>query len=215
MTIYCNGIFFYVYSTNRITKNDRLKNMKKALLSMVAVAIASSAMMTATTANAAIEIEPRAYVGVDYKYFGQIGEEVNKAFDAPADAKISDSYANALGLTAGVQLNDFVGVEASYARTVKNFSAIDGVSLNAETLSVGVTGQYPIADQFYAKALIGSTWGRLNAKADDAKVYDTTDATFLGKVGVGYQVSDKTVVELTYNRELDTDGLGLQYKVLF
>ena len=218
--------------------------MKKILLGAL---IASTALMATSAATAAVTIDPadfKPYVGLDYKYlsgFDSVG------YDDQEGAEPLDGYTNVLGATFGVQLNDYVGVEASYGKGVDK---IDGKSFtvasdpSAETawtetttigktkfehLSVGLTGQYPIAEQVYVKALVGAAWQRFETSGGSTtytegdftgtssieKNHSNNDAVFLGKVGLGYQASKNSVFEINYTHEGKLDGLGLQYKYVF
>lgn len=226
--------------------------MKKILLGAL---IASTALMATSAATAAVTIDPadfKPYVGLDYSYLS--GFDKVAMDDASNDTKYLDGHVNVLGVSFGVQLNDYIGVEASYGKGV---SDIDGkkVTLNSDThedvdgalvtetdstqlgktkfehITVGLTGQYPIADQVYVKGLVGAAWQRFeassvtesyefNGEVLDQETYaeknfSNNDAVFLAKVGLGYQASKNSVFEINYTREGKLDGLGLQYKYVF
>lgn len=219
--------------------------MKKILLGAL---IASTTLMAAGTASADLVISPsefKPYVGLDYKYlsgFDSVG------YDDQEGVEPLDGYVNVLGATFGVQLNDYVGIEASYG---KGIDKIDGKSFTFtsdpsdeiawtetqtvgktkfEHISIGLTGQYPIAEQVYVKALVGAAWQRFETSGAsatytqgdftetssiDQKIHSNNEAVFLGKVGLGYQASKNSVFEINYTAEGDLDGLGLQYKYVF
>ncbi len=220
--------------------------MKKILLGAL---IASTALMATSAATAAVTIDPadfKPYVGLDYSYLS--GFDKVAMDDAGDDTKYLDGHVNVLGVSFGVQLNDYIGVEASYGKGVSDIDGkkvteeVDG-ALATETYSsqlgktkfehitVGLTGQYPIADQVYVKGLVGAAWQRfeassvtesyeLNGEVLDQETYaeknfSNNDAVFLAKVGLGYQASKNSVFEINYTREDKLDGLGLQYKYVF
>lgn len=218
--------------------------MKKVLLGAL---IASTTLMAAGTASADFTIsadEFKPYVGLDYKYLS--GFE-GVGFDDHEGVRVLDGEVNVLGVTFGVQLNDYVGVEASYGKSIdkidgKKFTTSQDLSeisysetvqlgkTKFEHLTVGLVGQYPIAEQVYAKGLIGAAWQRfesssVNYSYTDGYVSETetygehtyanNDAAFLAKVGLGYQASANSLFEINYTREGDLDGIGLQYKYVF
>lgn len=224
--------------------------MKKILLGAL---IASTALMATSAATAAVSIDSdnfKPYIGLDYNFLSGF-EKV--AMDDADGIKALDGHVNVLGVSFGVQLNDYMGIEASYGKGV---SDIDGKTLSFsyapeatyaaaptdgftqqlgetkfEHLTVGLTGQYPIADQVYVKGLVGAAWQRfeasglteteyLNGEAVDqyqyeGKEFSNNDAVFLAKVGLGYQASENSVFEANYTREGKLDGIGLQYKYVF
>lgn len=234
--------------------------MKKILLGAL---IASTALMATSAATAAVTIDPadfKPYVGLDYSYLS--GFDKVTLDDAGDNTKYLDGYVNVLGVSFGVQLNDYIGVEASYGKGVSDidgkkttlvksntYEEVDG-ALDTDTktetkthssqfgktkfehITVGLTGQYPIADQVYVKGLVGAAWQRFEASGTesyelnvdgevlDQKTYaknnsSNNDAVFLAKVGLGYQASKNSVFEINYTREGKLDGLGLQYKYVF
>lgn len=216
--------------------------MKKILLG---VATAVAAMCT-TAANADLipSDEIRPYVGVDYKYFSGFQDEkfIGEGLE---------DYGNLLGATVGLQFNDFIGLELSWAGTIKDLGRnveglfvevgdirLDASNINAdfEHWTVGVTGQYPLADKVYAKALVGASWQKLKtdytltlaaeepmgevqaiAAIDSIPVKRTVknNGEFLAKIGLGYQVNEKSVFEGVYTRDGKLDGLAVQYKYFF
>lgn len=172
------------------------------------------------TANASelLDFAPKGYIGAEYKYLSDIHgldpvEEISQEAGVPGSFFVED-YTNMLGLVAGVQINDYLGVELSHAMSLKDLSNLDGLSFDLNTTNLSVTGQYPISDRYYAKAAIGRTWIRLEAEAMGEKDHITQDE-FMGKIGVGYQWNDKSVSELTYQNEGGLDGFAFQYKYLF
>lgn len=185
--------------------------MKKSFL-----AVGLLAAMSAVTANAAttFELNPRGYIGADYKYLGDIHSD-KRVKNGPLSKDDTSKYANALGLTTGVQLNDYLGVEASAATTINNVAKSgSGIDTDITLYSIGVTGQYPLADNVYLKGLIGAGWSHLDAKGF-GEYYNNTESGFVGRVGLGYQINHNSVVEGTYNHEVKTNGVALQYKYLF
>lgn len=207
--------------------------MKKVLLGAIVGAIAFGAAATANAGFNATDIRP--YVGVDYKYM-----------EGLADGELKDvvkDNANLLGLTAGVQFNDYIGLEVSYAQSIKNLAKktvetvdADGIlvdvgftDIDVEHFTAGVTGQYPLSENIYAKALIGASWQKMDASVQatatdpltgetataSASASDSKNGVFLGKVGLGYQMNKNSVVEVNYTREDDLNGVGLQYKYVF
>lgn len=225
--------------------------MKKLLVTAMLATVAVSAMTTANAAFNPTEIRP--YIGVDYKYMEGFA-------DGEAKGLIEDQ-ANMLGVTAGIQLNDYFGFEVSYAESIKNLSKGVSVTQNSQWIdpdtgipvdfaetsrlndfdfshfTAGVTAQYPLSDNIYAKALIGASWQKVKASATGTvtasavdpvtgetfsasqsasmSASDSENGVFLGKIGVGYQMSKTSVVEVNYAREDDLNGLGLQYKYVF
>ena len=237
--------------------------MKKILLGAL---IASTALMATSAATAAVTIDPadfKPYVGLDYSYLS--GFDKVAMDDASDDTKWLDGHVNVLGVSFGIQLNDYIGVEASYGKgvsdidgekvTLKSYTheEVDGaLDTDTETetktysvqrgetfgktkfehITVGLTGQYPIADQVYVKGLVGAAWQRFEASGTESyefnvngevldqetyakKNFSNNDAVFLAKVGLGYQASKNSVFEINYTREGKLDGLGLQYKYVF
>lgn len=211
--------------------------MKKVLLGAIVGAIAFGAAATANAGFNATDIRP--YVGVDYKYM-----------EGLADGELKDvvkDNANLLGLTAGVQFNDYIGLEVSYAQSIKNLAKktvetvdvgdgevvqqvdVGFTDIDIEHFTAGVTGQYPLSENIYAKALIGASWQKMDATVQatatdpltgetvtaSASASDSKNGVFLGKVGLGYQMNKNSVVEVNYTREDDLNGVGLQYKYVF
>lgn len=235
-----------------LSKQPRMYIMKKILLGAL---IASTALMATSAATAAVTIDQadfKPYVGLDYSYLS--GFDKVTLDDVGDNTKYLDGYVNVLGVSFGVQLNDYIGVEASYGKGVSDidgkkvslgsytYEKVDGASVDAELgktlgktkfehITVGLTGQYPIADQVYVKGLVGAAWQRFEASSEtksyefngevlDQKTYaennsSNNDAVFLAKVGLGYQASKNSVFEINYTREGKLDGLGLQYKYVF
>lgn len=169
-----------------------------------AVVTAMAAMAT-VSANAAFE-DARPYVAADYTYLSGVGEQTGD---------LTDDYTNLLGVTGGIQFTDNIGVEVSWAHSVKDLSRFDDLDISYSQATVGVTGQYPIAEKVYAKGLLGGVWQAYDLEVDGMKATAREDAKFLGKVGVGYQIDGNAVVEFTYNRVNELDGLGIQYKYVF
>lgn len=185
--------------------------MKKSLLSLVVLGA-----MSAATANAAtlLEIDPRGYFGADYKYLGDIHSD-KRVKDGTIPKDLASKYANALGVTAGLQVNDYVGVEASVSTTVDNVAKSGtGIDADITLYSFGITGQYPLIENVYLKGLIGAGWSHIDAKAL-VGYYNDTDSGLVARLGLGYQLSQNSVVEGTYNHEVKTNGVALQYKYLF
>lgn len=224
--------------------------MKKLVLGVM---VAATAMMAAGTASAGVTIDVqdfKPYVGVDYKYLNGLDQV---EFDGYGGMKgVADKHTNVLGVTAGVQFNDYVGVEASYGKAVNKLKSakvgyvdsyidesgaetlygeyLETSKLDFEHITVGLTGQYPIADKVYAKGLLGAAWQRFDASSVSNVTFDgevgvkntvplavtsNNDAVFLGKVGLGYQASQHSLFEINYTREGELDGVGLQYKYVF
>lgn len=226
--------------------------MKKLLVSAL---LATTALGAMTTANAGFNpTEIRPYVGVDYKYM--------EGFDDGALKGLVEDQTSMLGVTAGIQFNDYIGFEVSYAESIKNLSkgvtttatgqftdpadptivydvtASDRLNdLDFSHFTAGVTAQYPLSDNIYAKALLGASWQKMEASgvvsatastvdpatgqtisaSDSASVSasDSENGVLLAKVGVGYQMSKNSIVEVNYTREDNFNGLGLQYKFVF
>lgn len=168
--------------------------------------IAAVAGMASMTATAAFE-DARPYVGVDYKYVSGLDDQIGT---------VSEKYTNLLGVTGGIQFTDYLGTEVSWAHSVKDTSIADDLKIDYSHVTLGVTGQYPIADRLYAKALLGTVWQTYTVEmADVGKGKIEADAKFYGKAGIGYQVDSNSVLEFNYSRENELDGLGIQYKYVF
>lgn len=174
--------------------------MKKILLGVL-----TAAAMVASTAHAFSVADSRAYVGADYQVLTNLDNET---------AGLAKGTSGVLGVVAGLQVNEYVGVELGWGRTVQDASRFDEVELQAYHTTLGVTGQYPITDNLYAKGFVGASWIELELDVEGLKVTAKDDG-FLGKVGVGYQINENSVVEATYNRESSLNAFGVQYKYLF
>lgn len=229
--------------------------MKKLLVSALLASTALGAMTAANATHSFGLSDVRPYVGVDYKYL--------EGFDSGALKGLVEDQTSLLGVTAGLQFNDYIGFEVSYAKAVQDLGKGPGLTttgqvadtttnpatiydvsqntrvdkFNFSHFTAGVTAQYPLADKIYAKALIGAAWQKGKVKATSTLTASTVDPTtgltvsgsqsvsdsasdsnngvFLGKVGIGYQMSKSSVVEVNYTREDTLNGLGLQYKYLF
>lgn len=189
--------------------------MKKTLLA--AIALGAMSVFSAANAATVLELNPRGYIGADYKYIGQMHSD-DRIDDSEYAKSALKKYGHALGLTTGVQLNDYFGVEASVATTVSNIAKASDTDVDVTLYSVGVTGQYPIVDNFYLKGMIGAGWSHIDAKETfegDKYYYNDTESSFVGRIGIGHQLSHNSVVEATYNYEMEKNGFALQYKYLF
>ena len=171
--------------------------MKKILLGTL---IAATTALTSGIAAADIVISPsefKPYVGLDYTYLNGFDGVALDDFDG---LKPLDGHINTLGVTFGLQLTDYIGIETSYN---KGTDKLSGANLYSETdgeysyesttgkvsfdhITLGVTGQYPIAEQVYVKGLIGASWQRYDANGiNHTSTYTPATAIEDGSIGTG------------------------------
>lgn len=171
--------------------------MKKLLLVSILGA------MAATTVNAATSTEfsnIKPYVGVGYTYLN------------------NDSDIHFLGMTAGLQFNEFFGAEVFWNKSVNNIDFEDdfeelGVSTDADVqyYGIGLTGKYPLQNNFYTKGMIG--YSRVNLDVDVTYLGKTisdseNDSGFIAQVGFGYNYTKNLAGELSYTHHSAFDGFN-------
>ena len=186
--------------------------MKKTILVAVLGAMASATTFAGSTVTDLSN--PKPYIGLDYTYLSDVQGALKSTYDSQVVEALVDNYTNQVSLVAGVQLNDYIGLETTLGKNIKDISKIDGIKLSLQTATLAVTGQYPMYDRFYAKGAVGQAWNRFEVKFDGEKEHDSIDK-FFAKAGVGYQWTANSVTEATYVYNGGMDGFSLQYKYVF
>lgn len=186
--------------------------MKKILLVAVLGAMASA---TAFAGSSATDLSnPKPYLGLDYTYLSDVQGVLKSTYGADAVEALIEDHTNQVAVVAGVQLNDYIGLEATYGQNVQDASKFDDFKVDIQTTTVALTGQYPMYDRYYVKAAVGQAWNRFEFKFDGEEEHKTFDK-FYAKAGIGYQWNVNSVTEMTYVYNGGMDGIGLQYKYVF
>jgi len=153
--------------------------------------------MGLTGANAANLMDfsnMKPYVGAGYTY--QTQDDVNLHF---------------LGLNAGVQLNDFLGLEAFWNKFTNE--PLKGEKLDVQYYGAGITGQYPLVDQVYAKGLVG-----VSVMKADYGYDERTESGVIAQLGLGYNFNKNVAAEVSYTHQSPfsgVDGVNVQVKYKF
>ena len=169
--------------------------MKKLLLLSLLGAIA------ATTANAGNTSTIQPYVGAGYTFLNNDGVDVHF-----------------LGLNGGLQFNKYVGAEVFWNKSVNDiefdsdFEEI-GVRTDADVqyYGFGLTANYPLANNFYAKGMAG--YARVDLDIDASyqghKVSASEDDSgLIVQAGAGYNFTPNFAAELAYNHLSAFDGFN-------
>lgn len=189
------------------------------------ILFATTAFMAAAGAVAAADVRP--YVGVDYTY-------VSAKYDNSAKVggtNLFDDGLNGVTPYAGLQLNKYVGVEASYLYTENGEEKdILGSGINTKVrisgLSADVVGTLPVTedDKF---ALLGSAGiGRYHARYAATGALTGTgsndDTAYRLGAGAQYQINDKVgiramarYIDVDFDNTTDylvTGNVGVNYK---
>lgn len=186
--------------------------MKKTILVAILGAMASATAFAGSTITDLSN--PKPYIGLDYTYLSDVQSLLKPTLGAELVDLLVDNHANQVSLVAGVQLNDYIGVEATLGQNIKDISKTDEIKLDIQTATLAVTGQYPMYDRFYVKGAVGQAWNRFEIKFDGEKEHESFDK-FFAKAGIGYQWNANSVTETTYVYNGGMDGLSLQYKYIF
>lgn len=186
--------------------------MKKTILVAILGAIASTTAFAASTVTDLSN--PKPYIGLDYTYLSDVQGALKSTYGKDLTEALVDNYANQISLVAGVQLNDYIGVETTLGKNIKDISKVDGIKLDVQTAILAVTGQYPMYDRFYVKGAVGQAWNRFEVTLDGEKEHKSFDK-FFAKAGIGYQWNADLVTETTYVYNGGMDGFSLQYKYIF
>lgn len=186
--------------------------MKKlALVGFITAGLCSSAFA------AGMEFNPRPYVGADYVF-----NKVNTGDDS-----LVKNHSQDWGLTAGVQFNEYLGLEAFYSQNISNMGEKNtGYDLRLKNWGMLVTGQYNLQNNFYLKAAAGfavtNAKEKLHLEWDDSNYHyeanakmTSRDTAFAGKLGMGYNFTSNIATEVTYNHLDHRNGLGLEVKYKF
>ncbi|EOZ8645453.1 outer membrane beta-barrel protein [Acinetobacter baumannii] len=139
------------------------------------------------------------------------------------DYDMTDKKATTVGVVAGIQFNDYLGLELSWSQSIdklalysKNASGIQTQIANDKTIQTygaGLTFQADLYNKLYAKSYLG-------VSRIDPDVQSLKDDVGVAKLGLGYQFTPDVATEVTYNynfskNDSSNHGVGLQIKYYF
>lgn len=133
-----------------------------------------------------------------------------------------------LGLNGGVQFNQYFGAEVFWNKSVNNIKFDEdfddlGVKTDADVqyYGVGLTGKYPLENNFYVKGMLGYTRVDLDVDAEfqGYKASESEDDSgVIIQAGGGYNFTKNIAGELSYtyiNAFDGFNGVNLQVKYNF